>query len=1083
MAQRATKFAKKTSRHVEIGGLARAGNDASEELRAVPLDILPLLQPFKKRGRLTVRIEKLPMQARLSAGRNNGDHSYSLSLDELEDLSYLAPEGTDARPVLSLRIMALDDGDAATIALRDLPVEFGGNEFGEGVDADDVRRLIDELTRVKSALAIRESELAETRMKASSARVEVSRQALEGELKSARAAWKAKSDARLAKVQADAAAKLAQSWTAWQAEQKDKTSASPDLAKERERWQQENAANLAKAEKDWKAGEASRLAASEAKWREHANNAIEKERASSKGMRDHGDAIELRRLRDEVMSMQTLLAERETEIAQLKSSKPQQAPAREDAQSLIAKAERDWKAGEAARIAAAEARLQETVEKALADARAEAKLTRDKADAEVRRLRDELSTTQAKLANREKDLTHAQTHLKTGSDQRDVELRRLRDELSTMQATLANREKDVAQARAAIREVEERGRKDAEASLTKAEQSWKARETERLSAAEAQWQQQSARTLADARAQAKAELDENLARAAKDAETALARAESNWKAKEAEHLAAAETQWREKSAKTLSETRAQVQATRDESNVELARARAELANTQTKLTERDSALAEARATIERVREEAKANLANAEKTWKAAEAARVASVEKRIREQSGSALGEAETARTEAENELRTLRERTAVLETDVADRELELAQAIARINATETEIEALRENEDIQVRRVRGEVTALEASLAERDEELAQARLFAERSYERWQKQSEAELAKAQKAWKSAEASRFAAARAEWQEESRKSLVDSLAAERRAGRLPQAPVSEDVVVSGDIVGSDANRPLPDFAPPSPAAPHVPAKPHLAKAREAADQALDRLAMDAYQMLANPTMPDITHPADTKIIKGGFIERRGGAAKPNNGLFKTGMIAGGLAAVGAVIFLIVWSMISGSSPSPQQQVAAVVKPASVAKPVELPKATALRSVNVRSGPSTSDKVIATLKSGTQVTTGERNGAWVRVTIEANGAKPAQQGWAFATSLKFPAAEEEASAAPQAKAAADAEPATKPAPTPEHAAEPAPQAQATPEPQNTSAPAPESSAPASPAAEPAAAAASEPQPASAATITQ
>ena len=58
-------------------------------------------------------------------------------------------------------------------------------------------------------------------------------------------------------MQADAAAKLAESWSIWQAEQKAKGSA-PDLAKERERWQQESAAALAKAEKDWKAGEAAR---------------------------------------------------------------------------------------------------------------------------------------------------------------------------------------------------------------------------------------------------------------------------------------------------------------------------------------------------------------------------------------------------------------------------------------------------------------------------------------------------------------------------------------------------------------------------------------------------------------------------------------------------------------------------------------------------------------------------------------------------------------------------------------------------------------------------------------------------------
>ncbi|HEY4123339.1 MAG TPA: SH3 domain-containing protein [Rhizomicrobium sp.] len=1073
MAQRATKFAKKTSRHVEVGALARAGNDASDELRSVPLDILPLLQPFKKRGRLTVRIEKLPIQARLSNGRNNGDRSYSLSLDELEDLFYLAPEGTDPHPVLSLRIMALDDGDAATIALRDLPVEFGGNEYGEGVDADDVRRLIDELTRVKSELAIRESELTAARMKAGSTKGEASR-AHEDELESARAEWKKESDAKLAKVQADAAAKLAQSWTAWQAEQKEKSPAAPDLTKERERWQQESAATLAKAEKDWKAGEASRFAAAETKWREHADHAVEKERASSKGMRDRGDAIELRRVRDELMAMQSLLAERETELAQLKSSKPQP-PVREDATAALAKAEKDWKAGEATRLAAAETRLQEKVDKALADARADAKSVRDQADAELRRLRDELGTTQAKLANREKDLAHAQTHAKTGRDQGDSEVRRLRDEISAMQATLANREKDVAQARAATREAEERGRKDTDATLAKAEQSWKARETERLAAAETQWQEQSARALADARAQAKKEHDAALARAAADANATLARAESNWKSREAEHLAAAETQWRENSAKALAQSRAQIQTTRDESNVELARARAELANTQAKLTERDTALAEARATTERAREEGKANLSNAEKSWKAAEAARVAAAEKRLREQSGSALVESEAARNDAQNELRTLREHAAILETNLSDRELELAQAIARINATSTEIESLRENEDIQVRRVRGEVTALEAAVAERDEALAQARLFAERSYERWQKQAEAELSKAQKAWKSAEASRLAAARSEWQEESRKSLVDSLAAERRAGRLPQAHVSEERVVSSDIAGSDDNRPLPDFAPPPPSAPHVAAKPHLSKARDAADQALDRLAMDAYQLMANPLAVDIAHPADTKIVKGGLVERRSNA-RTDKGLVGTAAIAAALAAGGAILFFFVWPTISANmSPAPQQEVAAAAIPQPVAEPVELPKATVLRSMNMRSGPSTSDSVVTTLKAGTQVATAERRGNWVRVNLEAGNGKPVQQGWVFGTSLKFPSTEQ---ATPAPQAAAEPESAAPATPEPERAAAPAPESQhdAEPaaEPAHAAEPVPEPAASAAPAPEPAAAPAPEAQ---------
>ena len=43
---------------------------------------------FVAQGRLAVRIERMPQLARLSTGRNNGDNSWSLTLDQLEDLTY-----------------------------------------------------------------------------------------------------------------------------------------------------------------------------------------------------------------------------------------------------------------------------------------------------------------------------------------------------------------------------------------------------------------------------------------------------------------------------------------------------------------------------------------------------------------------------------------------------------------------------------------------------------------------------------------------------------------------------------------------------------------------------------------------------------------------------------------------------------------------------------------------------------------------------------------------------------------------------------------------------------------------------------
>jgi hypothetical protein len=1048
MAQRATKFAKKTSRHVEVGALARASSP-SEELRGVPLEILPLLAPFKKRGRLTVRIEKLPIQARLSAGRNNGDHSYSLMMDELEDLEYLAPDGTDPRPVLSVRIITLEDGDASTIAVRELPVEFGGEELGEidlaNISNEELRRLIEELTRVKSTLSMREAELNEARAK-SAMPGKLPPGTIDAELIEARAAWKAEMDEKIAKVKAEAAANLEKSWAAWQAEQKQKSrnDSGIDIDKERARWQQESAAVLAEARREWKAEEERRLAAAEAKWRAEVEHAAEKQRASSKGVREHGDAIELRRLRDELLAMQNLLAERDAELAQAKTGKIQ-SPSRQEIEAAVAKAQKEWKEGEAARLAAVEARAQEKANRALADAQAQAKSGNDKIDAEIRRLRDELSSTQARLANREKELAQAHNHVKTGKAENDAELRRLRDETGALQSKLVNRDKELAQAQLAVKDALERGRKTADEILAKAETAWKARESDRMMTAEVQWQETSTKMLADARAQAKAELDAALSKARErwvaETDATLAKAEATWKAREADRLMTAEVQWKEKSSKSVSEARAQAQAARDESAVELVRLRTELANAQSKLAERDTAVAEARAKTDRVREEGKAALADAEKNWRASEATKIAVVEQRLRDQAGSALTESETARSEAETELRQLREHAAVLETTLADRELELTQAIARINATERQLEELHENEDIQVRRVKGEVTQLQAQLAEREEELAQSRLFAERSYERWQKQAEAELAKAQKMWKASETSKLAAARAEWQEESRKALEQSLAAERRAGRLPP-PRPPEEAVSVDIAGNAEDRPMPEFEPPPQDAPYSAPKP-LADARAAADQALDRLAMDAYQLLTNAASVDVVSPTDTRIIKGGFVERRqraGDKDSSNKSLIVSGAIAAALAAAAVVAFFFIWP--SNTQPAEPQQIAAPAKPiAPVA--VVVPKATVLRSVNVRSGPSTSDAVITTLKAGSQVVAGERNGSWVRVSLDAAGGKPAQQGWAFASSLQLPVAAVSLpapaapSAATETQAAPEAAPEAKveqnPAPEPASAA--------------------------------------------------
>ena len=76
----------------------------------IPLDLGPMLSPYRHHKQLSIRIEKLPQLARLSSGHNNGDCTFSLKLDELQGLLYLPPPGDEPSPItLVLRIINVDD--------------------------------------------------------------------------------------------------------------------------------------------------------------------------------------------------------------------------------------------------------------------------------------------------------------------------------------------------------------------------------------------------------------------------------------------------------------------------------------------------------------------------------------------------------------------------------------------------------------------------------------------------------------------------------------------------------------------------------------------------------------------------------------------------------------------------------------------------------------------------------------------------------------------------------------------------------------------------------------------------------------
>ena len=126
------------------------------------LTLRPLLAPFKGRGRLFLRIEKMPQGASLSAGTRNGDASWSLASDELDDVTYQVPSHAAADHVLTIRVTSLHGGEATTLKVLDLPVSFSpaaapaANEPGPDAQASLVAS---QLGKMQALFAIREAEI------------------------------------------------------------------------------------------------------------------------------------------------------------------------------------------------------------------------------------------------------------------------------------------------------------------------------------------------------------------------------------------------------------------------------------------------------------------------------------------------------------------------------------------------------------------------------------------------------------------------------------------------------------------------------------------------------------------------------------------------------------------------------------------------------------------------------------------------------------------------------------------------------------------------------------------------------------
>jgi hypothetical protein len=659
MALRAAERSKLPATRDGLAKSSSAPRAAAVATRAIPLKLAPLLQPYRKEGRLSLRVERMHQRARLSRGRNNGDGSWSLASDELDDLEYLSPEGIADAQSLSVRIIGLDQ-DGTTLAIVEVPIQPGAKPSGstQGAAAAAVAReqdaaiqhLRDELASLKAVLVERDIELANARRACERAEAETSRETLASELVAARESWQRELEQRLADAAARAKAVLEQTRENWQTERaalvaKSETRAEERLAEAQASWQREARDSLVKAEAAWKAAETKRATNAETAWREksasglaelnarceRAEKALSEARAKGPAKPARDDE-ENRRLREEMTSLRAAMAERDASLVQARGAIEQERERlRREAEAALSKAIAGRKAAEAARFDAAEAQW------------------RKKSAAELSVMTARCDRAEAALSE-----TRAQAVAVAKSDHDDSE-HRLSGELSALQSAIAERDRALAQARVDAEQSLQRMRQASDTTFAKAQAQWNDEKVARLSAVEAQSRLE----------RALAEMSARCTRA----ETALA---------EAQDAAAAKSSLEESAESRLRE---------------------ELTTARAVLSDRDAALAQTRLTAERalqrVQQESDAALAKAQAGWKAEEAARFAAGEAQWRKQSANALAEATARYKEAETALAQIRVRGGGLEK--GDNETD--------------------------RRLRGEIAILQSALAERDGALLHTR------------------------------------------------------------------------------------------------------------------------------------------------------------------------------------------------------------------------------------------------------------------------------------------------------------------------------------------------------------------------
>jgi hypothetical protein len=444
MAQGAAELLRQ-SRAEKASGLAAS----SSSPRAVALDLASLIAPYRRHGRFTLRIENLAQGARLTAGRNNGDRTWSLALDELDELFYVPPESLADDHALALRLIAREEGNASTLALIELPIRAGrfvplpppafGHKRSETLhpEAPHADTLKQEISALKTELAGRDQEL--NRMRAASQSLDGNWQAkLETAIATAKTEWSGAEASRLAAARANHEKEVSSFH-----ELKDHVATANALLSEREG---ELAALKAELMEQRGKSEREISAAKKALDAQSAQDAQRREQSAQ-------TLQELKRRCDEAEAGLTRQRQKsEAEIAAARNVLAAQGALELDKQEQANAALAEL----TARCNEAEAKLdrqRETLETEILTARKEAE-AQDAADAD--RERDAgraLAELQARCEAAEASLRAAQT-ARESADVDDAYVRGLNQEIKTLQAILVDREAAIARAEASLEQMQ-----------------------------------------------------------------------------------------------------------------------------------------------------------------------------------------------------------------------------------------------------------------------------------------------------------------------------------------------------------------------------------------------------------------------------------------------------------------------------------------------------------------------------------------------------------------------------------------------------------------------------------------------------